>query len=192
MKTEQEARVRRRKRNIQQAVLSTIGVAGIIAVAMIAPNIFQAAPSLMGRQRYRLAYQARTAASRLAAKGHVRFREKNGKKFLEITDAGRRALAISQARAEAPAKRKRRWDKRYRIVMFDIPQTRTRSRNRLRALMTEFGFLRLQDSVWVSPYDCEELITLIKAELHFGREVIYVVAEAIENDSWVKKHFQLT
>jgi len=58
-------------------------------------------------------------------------------------------------------------------------------------MMLDFGFLRVQYSVWVSPYDCEELIALVKAELRLGKDVLYVVVEQIENDGWIKKHFQL-
>jgi len=145
----------------------------------------------MGKNKYKLAFQARTAASRLAIKGYVRFVEKNGKKHLEITEAGRRMIALEHARASAPARAKRRWDKRYRLVMFDIPQHKRSTRDRLRRMMLDFGFLRVQYSVWVSPYDCEELIALVKAELRLGKDVLYVVVEQIENDGWIKKHFQL-
>lgn len=57
--------------------------------------------------------------------------------------------------------------------------------------MRDFGFLRIQDSVWLSPYDCEELIALVKAELRLGKDVLYAIVEEIENDGWIKKHFNL-
>ena len=75
--------------------------------------------------------------------------------------------------------------------MLDIPEYRRKTRSRLRALMNDFGFLRLQDSVWVSPYDCEDLISLVKAELKVGKDILYAVVDQIENDSWIKKHFGL-
>ena len=57
--------------------------------------------------------------------------------------------------------------------------------------MKEMGFLRLQDSVWVFPYDCEEVIALIKADLRIGKDVLYTIVEKIENDKPIKKHFDL-
>ena len=182
---------RRRRRNIQGAVLAAVGIAGILAVTMIAPNIFQALPRLMGKKRYKLAFQARTAASRLAIKGHVRFVEKNGKKWIEITDAGKRALSIEQEKARLLAMRGKRWDKRYRLVMFDIPQKRKTMRDSVRHILRECGFLRLQNSVWVFPYDCEELITLVKSDMRIGKELLYAVVDSIENDAWIQRHFGL-
>ena len=188
-----ESKKRRQKNYIQQAILGTLATAGVVTVAMLAPNVFQALPQLMGKKRYNLAFKARTAAQRLVIKGHIRFIIKNGKKFLEITEAGTRALALEEARAAQPARiKKKRWDHRYRMVILDIPEKRRGVRERLRRLMREFGFLRIQDSIWVSPYDCEELVMLIKAELHVGKDILYVIADTIENDAWIKKHFGLS
>ncbi|MBI5004332.1 CRISPR-associated endonuclease Cas2 [Candidatus Kaiserbacteria bacterium] len=191
-KMEIESGKRRRKNAIQQTVLAAVGMAGLLTVAAVAPNIFQAFPRIIGKQRYKLAFQARTAVQRLVIKGHVQWVETSGKKYLEITESGQRALDLSIARASAPARKKRRWDRRWRMVIFDIPERRRAVRERLRILMHEFGFLRLQNSVWISPDDCEELIALIKADLKVGKDILYVIADSIENDTWIKKHFELS
>ena len=188
---ELKAKKLRRMGYVQNAVLATVGIAGIIAIAMIAPNIFQAFPRLMGKKRYQLAFQARIAVSRLVVRGFVRFVERGGRKFLEITDEGARAPRYRAGKNSAHGGAKKRWDKRYRIVMFDISQKRKPDRDRVRMFIRECGFLRLQDSVWVFPYDCEELITLLKADMRIGKDVLYAVVESIENDGWIKKHFNL-
>ena len=190
-KLEEGARKRRKKENIQKAVLGALAVSGSVALAMLAPNVFQMLPGIMGKKRYKLAFQARTAAARLAVKGHIRFVEKDGKKRIEITEAGKRAYAVEAQKAQLAAMRGKRWDKRWRLVMFDIPQRRRRDRDHLRSVVRECGFLRLQDSVWIFPYDCEELVTLLKADMKIGKDVLYAIVETIENDSWIKKHFGL-
>jgi len=191
-KLEETTRKRRKKENIQQTVLSAVAITGTLAVAMLAPNIFQALPHIMGKQRYKLAFQARTAANRLAIKGYVRFVEKNGKKRMEITESGRRAIALEEQKVALAATHGKRWDKRWRLVMFDIPQNRRRDRDRLRGEMRACGFLRLQDSVWVFPYDCEDLIVLLKADMRIGKDILYAIVESMENDGWIKKHFGLS
>ena len=188
---EKQAHQKRVRRDIQRAVLTTIGLAGIIAVMAIAPNLPQALPKIMGKKRYRaqFAYRARTAAGRLAQKGLVRFIERDGERFAEITAEGNRVLAIDVAKAALAVRKRKRWDKRWRMVMFDIPERRKHVRERLRGIMREIGFLRIQDSVWVFPYDCEELMALLKAELHIGKDVLYAVVEHIENDNHIRAHF---
>lgn len=185
---ELKARKRRKRQNIQDTVLAVIGVAGILSVAMLAPNVMQALPSLMGKKNYQVRFQAKNALGRLIIKGYVK---RNSKGLLEITEAGRRALSLEEARVSAQASLKRRWDGQFRLVMFDIPEKRRRTRDRLRMMMGSFGFLRLQDSVWVSPYDCEDLIALVKAELRVGKDILYAVVREIENDGRIREHFGL-
>ncbi|MDO8482022.1 MAG: CRISPR-associated endonuclease Cas2 [bacterium] len=187
---ESEARTRRKRRAIQQAVLSAVAIAGVLAVTMIAPNIFQALPRLLG-DKYKMGYRAKTAAGQLAKKGLLRFVLRGGVRCAELTEKGRMVLELDKMKTAQQSKRVRRWDKRYRLVMFDVPQYRRSTRDRLRAMMRECGFLRLQDSVWIYPYDCEELVTLIKANIHIGKDVLYAVVESVENDAWIKRHFNL-
>jgi len=187
---EQKARILRRKNHIQQAILTTLAVSGAVALVALAPALVTAAGIVARQTRGKFGYRARTAAGRLAKKGWVRFVEKNGRKWVEITGKGSRVAALEREKAALRLKKKR-WDQRYRFVIFDIPEERKAVRRRLRILMRECGFLRIQDSVWLYPHDCEELVTLIKAELRTGKDVLYAVVESIENDSWIKKHFGL-
>ncbi len=189
---EEKGRKRRRKENIQNALLSIVTVAGALAVTAIAPNIFQALPHVMGKDRYKLAFKTKTAVDRLIVKGYMRRIRKGGSVFLELTGAGRQHLLIEEARANSPAsKQRKRWDGRYRLVMFDIPEKRKSTRDRLRMLMGEFGFMRLQNSVWISPYDCEELIALVKAELRIGSAILYALVDQIEGEHKIKNYFSL-
>lgn len=84
-----------------------------------------------------------------------------------------------------------RWDGRWRIVMFDIEEKYRRSRNAIRRALQSLGMYRLQDSVWVHPYDCEELVALIRTEHRAGQHVLYVIADALEGDEPLRRHFKL-
>ncbi len=186
---EVEARKKRRKRNLRTATLLAIGTAGFIAVAAIAPNVFQ----ILGRTGAlaRLKYRSKAVLMRLKQKGEIEFAERDGKRYARLTERGEEALALSQQKMRLTNVKPRRWDRRYRLVMFDIPEKRKKIRERLRFEMQEVGFLHMQDSAWIYPYDCEEFMTLLKADLHVGKDVLYAVVEEIENDKWIRKHFNL-
>ena len=83
------------------------------------------------------------------------------------------------------------WDKKYRILIFDIWEKRKRTRDALRDFLARLGFVRLQDSVWVYPYECEEIAALLKSRFRVGNGLLYIVAESIENDRWLRKAFDL-
>lgn len=188
---EKEARNLRRRGYLQKAVLASIALTGVLAVGLIAPNVVQLLGGF-GRNKPRFSNQTRSVVSRLVKKGHVKFVDKNGKKFLEITPKGQEALEKIEVNDSFQSiKKPITWDKRWRLVVFDIPERSRRIRNRLRDLILRIGFVRVQNSVWVYPYDCEELVTLLKTELRTGKEVLYAVVEKIENDDWLRKHFNL-
>lgn len=186
---EKEALVRRRRGYVKDAVLAAVGLSGLLLVAMAAPNAIQ----LLGKTPIgkRFKDQTRTTLSRLAREGLIRFEERQGKRYARITEKGKKVLALEQQKNALQAQRKKRWDGRYRIVIFDIAEARRTIRIRLRETMRSAGFVRLQDSVWVYPYDCEDFTALLKADLHIGREVVYIIAESIENDGWLREQFNL-
>ncbi len=185
---EKEARTRRRKGEIQQALLGAIALSGILLVSMAAPNTLQLLGKF-GPTRRRFTDQTKTALSRLASRGLVTFVEKGGKRYARITEAGRRTLLREQMKFAGAVRR--RWDKRWRVVMFDISEKRRTTRDSLRRTMREIGFVRLQDSAWIYPYDCEDVVALIKADLEIGKAVLYMVVEHIDNEADLKKEFGL-
>ena len=186
---ESGAKKKRRKRNLRNAALLTIGTAGFIAVSAMAPNMFQ----ILGRTGVlaRLKYRNKGILARLKQKGEIEFEERDGKRFVRLTERGEESLAFSQQKMHLTDNKSRKWDRRYRLVMFDIPEKRKKVRERLRFEMQEVGFLHIQDSAWIYPYDCEEFVALLKADLHIGKDVLYAVVEEIENDANIRKHFSL-
>ena len=76
-------------------------------------------------------------------------------------------------------------------LFFDIPERRRGTREKIRATLITLGFIRLQDSVWVYPYDCEDLILILKADFKIGKDVLYIIADQIEYDAPLRTYFNL-
>ncbi len=189
---EAEAKKIRRRDNIQKALLTTLLIGGMVMVGA-APriNILK----LLGNKKrnpYRFKHQVNDALMRLARKGSVIFVIENGRKLARITPAGKRVLALEEEKTALQLHKKKRWDKRWRVVIFDIPEYRRGTRDKLRLTMRTAGFYRLQDSVWLYPYDCEDFMALVKADLKIGNAILYMVAEKIENDQKIKEIFGLS
>jgi len=187
---ERSARRERRLGALQQAMLSAVVVGGVVLVAATIPNVAQLLKYFPGYKKgARFNYKTKSVLGRLVAKGLVVFEEKNGKRYARITEKGERMLQMETEKV-AIAK-KRRWDRRWRVVTFDIPERRKSVRVSLRRFMQEYGFVRLQDSVWIYPYDCEDLIALAKANFRIGADVLYMIVERLENDKHLREHFGL-
>lgn len=187
---EKEARNRRRLQHVQKALLIAAVIGGIMLIGG-APSPSVLLPLGGKRNKYRFKHQVKTALSRLAQKGYIAFHEEKGMRYARITESGKKLLEYEEQKAALQLKRGKRWDKRWRIVIFDIPEIRRNVRDQLREVMRDAGFYHLQDSVWLYPHDCEDFIALLKADLKIGNAVLYLIVEKIENEKHLKEHFGL-
>lgn len=89
------------------------------------------------------------------------------------------------------AEKQTRWDKKWHIVIFDVQESKRGSRDALRRQLMRLGLLQIQRSVWVSPYDCSDLVDLYKSASNLSGEVIYAVVDKIEEDEKLRKYFGL-
>jgi DNA-binding transcriptional regulator PaaX len=187
---EQERVVQKRIRatKVNRAVIGVIATAGVLAVALVAPNAIGALGKIGFLPQRRI--QARHTLTRLVRAGYVIFEGAGAGQRARLTKKGEAFAAQMRVGAVVP-KKALRWDGKWRIVMFDVPEKRRSVRGRVRNLLKLFNFYCLQDSVWVYPYDCEDLITLLKVDLRLGNAVRYVIADSIENDAQLRNIFKL-
>src|SRR5680860_993607 len=54
-----------------------------------------------------------------------------------------------------------------------------KKRGFIRTQLVSLGFIKLQNSVWVSPYECEELVNLIKSDQNLSDSIIYMRVDTV-------------
>ncbi len=114
----------------------------------------------------------------------------DGTTTLALSENGKkRALAfrIDEMRIKKPAV----WDKKWRAVIFDIPEKRRKVRDALRGHLHKIGFYELQKSVFVHPYPCADEIDFL-VEFHQVRaHVRQLTVHTIDNDLHLRRKFSL-
>jgi len=183
---EKKVKKRAKKQNIRYAVLVSIKIAGMLSVAAIAPNALQLL-SYTSKHKNRNHSKIYDSLTRLESKGYVK-KSKYGSYLL--TKKG--DLFLTKMSLHEYTKKQKNWDGKWRVAIFDIPERRKLSRDQLRLALVSIGFKRLQNSVWIYPYDCEDLLMLLKTDYRLGMEVQYMVVEEVENDLRLRKWFKLT
>lgn len=180
-----------RNSKIQRTVLSIIFTAGVLGVAAIAPNALQILRPLAKRGVDRNnKYRIERAVRRLEEKGLIA-RKKTEKGYtFELTKKGERQIDILD-KFDFKFKKPKKWDGKWRIVIFDIEEKKRDSRNLLRSTLARIGFMKLQHSVWIYPYDCEDVLTLLKTHFHLGKNVLYIIADAVEGDFKAREFFEV-
>ncbi|MEK7069956.1 MAG: CRISPR-associated endonuclease Cas2 [Patescibacteria group bacterium] len=92
---------------------------------------------------------------------------------------------------EMEIKKPAKWDGEWRIVIFDIPEKFKKAREALRMKLKELGFLELQKSVFVLPYECEDEINFIMEVFLIRSFVRFVRAKSFTNEEQLKIKFGL-
>jgi len=83
------------------------------------------------------------------------------------------------------------WDKKWRIVFFDVPEKYRWGRNAIRNKLREIGFYELQKSVFAFPFHCEDEIDFIIEYYGMRKYVRYAVIDYIDDDAHLKDIFKL-
>lgn len=172
---------------IARIILGTIALTGITVLAMTAPNIFQAFPKRIRRLHTKKALDQ--SLKKLLKRGCIRFAQGTNGWRIELTEKGRAELISFETRERLI--KQGRWDGKWRILIFDIEEQRKNIREKVRRTLQNLGFYRLQDSVWVFPYECEEVLELLRTRYGVRHDALFVHANRISKDHWLRRHFKL-
>jgi len=125
----------------------------------------------------------RQSLKRLTARGIIRETTRG----FALTPKG----IIYALKKRPPRELKKPWDGKWRLVSFDVPTCDNSKRAFLRGLLKEFGFYKLQGSVWVCPNHFAE--NFWKLVVHYDLEQYckVMLVEVLEGDEELKEYFKL-
>ena len=126
-------------------------------------------------------------ANRLQRRGVVEISEAEGQWIVKITNKGRKEVLKYKWADFRPKSGK--WDRKWRMVFFDVPEKEKRRRDDLRGFLKMLGMEQLQESVFVSPYDVSGEVRYLREILDVPHAVKLAVLESVENEDELKKIF---
>ena len=130
----------------------------------------------------------RNTIARLELQKIVEIEEKHGIGRVQLTEKGRKKLlqfGLEALRISKPNK----WDRKWRLVLYDVYDSKKGVREKFRHYLKAAGFYPLQESVYLHAYHCEKEVEFLKYFLGISGEVRLVVADFIENDTEYRKYF---
>ena len=182
---------RKPKSEIALYILGALLLGGMIAIAATSPFFVQ--NLLRGFKKLKKYENKRIYDTfyRLKEQGFINFYEKNNQIFISLTEKGKKKAGWMQI-DNLKIKKSEKWDGKWRLLLFDIKQMKKLYREALRGKLINMGFVMLQKSVWVIPYDCAKEAELLKS--FFGlsdKEVRLLVVDDIGEDKEYRKYFKL-
>ncbi len=81
------------------------------------------------------------------------------------------------------------WDKKWRLVLYEIPENKKSQRDAFASKMKQLGFRSLKNSVLVYPFDCQTEIDKIVQYYGITNYIIYAEVAFISSQSALLKKF---
>lgn len=182
---------RKPKSEIVKDIFNIVLISGAMTLAATSPyfltNILTAHKHLRKYPRKRVT----NTFDRLRREGLIDIQRDNRQIYIKLTSEGRKRAGIYQINILS-IKKPKKWDGKWRLVIFDISELKRTQREAFRGKLKELGFLVIQKSVWVHPFHCQDEIELLRDFFGLDRnDIQLIVAEKIENDEELKRVFKL-
>ena len=124
----------------------------------------------------------------LSRRGLITISKIENQKFITLTKAGQLELLLKKAKI----KHKQKWDGKWRLVMFDIPEGAKDKRQVFRRLLKSNGFYKLQASVYINPYPLNNSAIDYLKEVKLIDYIRILRVDKMDQDLVLKKHFNLS
>ncbi|TAK94397.1 CRISPR-associated endonuclease Cas2 [Patescibacteria group bacterium] len=175
--------VSQNQKEVLKDLLIAGGVLAFVAIAPVAVPILK--PLLKTKSPKRKTINYRRLLASLERQGFIQIEQDT----ITLTQHGSGFTQILTAVDTYVPPNK--WDNKWRIVCFDMPEDYAQARRFLRDNLTKIGFFHLQKSVYVYPYNCLDIVQRVVDHFAIGRFVSFGTLESLENSSQLKLHFDL-
>ncbi len=120
-------------------------------------------------------------------RGWIQFVDKDAQRFIKLTKKGELQALLAKAKLPIPM----RWDGKWRMIIFDIPEATKDRRNLLRSLLKNNGYVKLQASVYINPYPLNrEAVSYLK-QTGLMDYIRIIKVEEMDDDKDLRKKFGL-
>lgn len=173
-------------------VLRILAAVGAVGMVFAFPGAAIGIGSIMlGKNSYSR-WSTKKIVDQLARQKYVKVKENvDGTTTLYITKRGMTKALTYQLDLMKLTKAKY-WDKKWRVVIFDIPDKYKYIRDIFRMRLVQLGLHKLQESVYVSPFRCFDEVEFLRELYGVAFTVRYLLVDRIEDDSFLKQYFHLS
>lgn len=172
-------------------LLLILAAGTLISAAIVLPGLPKALGLFgwdgRGYKRYRLGQTLR----RLQKQKLVEVVETTDGPVVKITENGL-TKALTYKLDEMEIKRPESWDKKWRVVIFDIPEGKKRLRDEFRKRLKQLGFYQLQKSVFVHAFRCNDEVEFLRQVYGVDIDVTMILATKVEDEERLKNFFKIT
>lgn len=172
---------------IAKNILLTLGITAGVALFMLSPYGLH----FLVKGTIGAAFRKRDfnrEAIRLKKKGYIALTKTPEGWIVKLLKKGKKRLKNAKLETMKLPK-ERKWDKKWRLFIFDIPEKSRISRDLLRMKLKELGMCNIQRSVFAYPYDCRGELVFISDYYGVTKYCTYAEVGYSDIDKELRKHF---
>lgn len=132
-------------------------------------------------------WRLRQLITRMQDSKYIKVIEEDGIPVVKITQKGKSRLLkydLENLKLDESS-----WDGRWRLVIYDIPKIKKGQSELFRETLKRLEMLKLQKSVYLTPFKCKNEIEYLRQVLGIGNEVQILTVGNLENEAAYKSYF---
>ena|SRR3989344_8823383 len=114
----------------------------------------------------------------------------DGSLTMVLTDKGQKK-AVTFNIDNMKIKKPKVWDRKWRMVLFDIPEKHKKAREALRETLKKLGFYEYQKSVLIHPDECRDEVNFVIEYFNIRPYVRMIISTELDNELHLRKIFDL-
>lgn len=177
------------KGEIAKGILMTLLATGAFVTVLALPGLAHVLKYIEikdGKIKLRLGRSVRN----LERSGLVKTEKRGEETYVALTSKGKIEAAVHNFKI-SKLNNNKTWDGVWKIIMFDIPETKKPARRALNRILKDIGCYPYQKSVFITPFSCDKEIDFIGNYFGVRKDISILTATKIENDSALRKYFKL-
>lgn len=182
-------------------ILLLLGVGTLLIASVVMPGLAAAAGAVM-RAKKRRDWEERQKAwkkfnvpllrrnlKRLYEQKLVEVVEEKGQEVVKLTQKGQ--TKYLRFKMEDWSDKAKGWDGKWRVVIYDIGKLKKTQQESFRRMLKQMNFWPLQESVYLTPHKCRDVVNYLRDYFNIGEEVMLLEVSRLENEGYYKQYFGL-
>ena len=117
----------------------------------------------------------------------MEIKEENGTAQVKITEFGEKRLLVYDL--EKIQLSEANWDGKWRLIIYDVKKAKRTNSETFRRAILKLNLLKLQKSVYLTPFKCEDEIEYLRQLFDIGTEVQILTVGKLENETAYRRYF---
>lgn len=132
-------------------------------------------------------WRLRQIIKRMHDTKYIEVFDDNGVSAVRLTEEGKKKLF--KYNLEDISLDESSWDGKWRLIIYDVALAKKSQSEMFRRTLNKLKLLKLQKSVYLTPFKCEDQIEYLRQIFDIGQETLILKVGSIENEAAYRKYF---